>query len=254
MADKNSSSRPKTGITVALGILTTAYSGVTAFTRLQELSMKWRLSIVGLGAVIFVLCVVWIIAPGPKVKTGYGITPDKHPSKRSIIFSLAWKFAVIPILCALAVLVLRETVTFHSITMIRERDPQKESAGTVRFVGSHFSTTLVVDAAVLQRGGLKFISFDLKPCSQDRVELQVLIGDENEFERKVEAQSFRTPQCFRFSFNLTGPAKSLIVNPTAKPDDVSIVTKEEFDHWTTIFKYSGGVLWLVAFVLLCWLF
>lgn len=254
MTDTDTSSRSKRGFAFALGILTTAYSGLTAFTRLQALSMDLRLWIVGLGVVLFVLGIVWIIAPRPKMKTGFGVTPDKSPSRLRIIFSFIWKLVAIAVLCGLAILVMRETVTFHSIRMIRESDLQNESAGTVRFLASQFSTTLVVDAAVLQRGGLKFIAFDLKPCSQEHVELETVIGDENEFERKVQVQAFRRPQCFRFSFSLSGPATSLIVNPAAKPDDVSIVAQEHFNHWKTFFNYLGGVLCLVAFVLLCCLF
>jgi hypothetical protein len=254
MTDIDSSSRTKRGFAVGLGILTTAYSGLTAFTGLQALSMRLRLLIVGLGVVVFVLGIVWIIAPGPKMKTRFGITPDEYPSRGSVIFSFIWKLVAIPILCAIAAVVMQGTVTFHNIRMIRESDPQKESAGGVRFVAAQFPTTLVVDAAVLQRGGLKFISFDLKPCSQEHVELQTLIGDENEFERKVQVQSFRRPQCFRFSFSLSGPASALIVNPATKPDDVSIVSQEEFNHWKTIFLYLGGALCLVAFALLCLLF
>jgi hypothetical protein len=254
MTDTDGSNRPARGFAVALGILTTAYSGLTAFTRLQALSMELRLWIVGLGVVVFVLGIVWAIAPGPKMKTNFGITPDEYPSRVRVISSFAWKLVAIPALCGLAVLVMRETVTFHSIRMIRESDPQKESAGAVRFLGSQFPTVLVVDAAVLQRGGLRFLSFNLERCSQEHVDQRILIGDENEFERKVEVRSFRKGQCFKFSFSLSGPASSLIVNPSAKPEDVSIVSEEKFNHWKPIFLYLGGTLCLVAFVLLCWLF
>ena len=216
--------------------------------------MEMRLLVVGLCVTVVVLGVVWIIAPRPETKTGYGTVPDKRPSKLRMTFSFTWKFGVISILCVLAVLMLRETVTFHSVRMIRENDQQNESDGAVRFIASRFATTLVVDAAVLQRGGLKFISFDLKPCAEEHVELAILIGDENDFERKLQVQSFRRPQCFSFSFRLNGPSSSLIVSPIPKPDDVSIVLQQEFDHLAIIFNYFGGALWLVAFALLYWLF
>jgi len=215
--------------------------------------MWLRFSIVGFGALVFVLGIVWIIAPGPKVKTSYGTEADKYPSRRSIIFSFIGKLVVISILCALAVYVMMQTATFHSIRIIRETNPQKESEGTVRVVASQFPTTLVLDAAVLQRGGLKILSFDLKPCTPD-VQLTTLIGNENEFERKVQALAFQRAQCFEFSFNLTGPASSLIIRPSTKPDSVSVMSQQEFKHWVTVFNYFGGALWIIAFIVLCLFF
>ncbi len=220
-------------------------SALLTFRSLVEMPLDFRLILIGVfGSVMVALLVVTLTRPPARSGAGFTSKEAANPAGPRVV--KAAKIVLILLAGALAVFLLRLTVTYHVIHLNQRADTDP-AVGGIELQPSHFPTDVTINLSTPQPD-VRILDWSFKNCraSDDPVD-PPNIQNETEFGITIHLYKFKTSQRFCIFYRLSDRAERLTVN-AATPSIEVLRDNRVSAYQKSILLYFGGGLCLFAVV------